>query len=244
MALRPVFVPSLTGNSLVRKHDVEFPWFAGMSVKQAQKSIDSLHLAAERQLKVDKVLEISSKSKDPLGVKLSAFNLMIRTKKYGQEFSVECAYQSAKVFEHGGPYKDIRGMTSREAKSDPRLKESGRLVAFELFGMRWTLQPTTAFYDWLYINALHLHEELAGYVLQYRAFTDIAFNPVRSLNCQAYSAALYVSLHKRNMLTPEVLAHKEAFLEAVRGLSAPPASAQTEREDDACGDGQDSFAFN
>lgn len=244
MALRPVFTPSLTGTSLVWKHDVAFQWFAGMSVKQAQKSIDSLHHAAENQLKVDKVLEISSKSKDPLGVKLSAFNLMIRTKRYGQEFSVECAYQSAKVFEHGGPYKDIRGMTSREAKSDPRLKESGRLVAFELFGVRWPLQPTTSFYDWLYINALHLHHDLAEYVLQYSAFTDIAFNPERSLNCQAYSAALYVSLHERSMLTPEVLSRKESFLEAVQGFSASPVSTQTEGEDDAHGEGQDCFVFS
>lgn len=243
MALRPVFVPSLTGKSLVWKHDVDFQWFAGMSVKQAQKSIDSLHHAADKQLKIDKVLEISSKSKDPLGVKLSAFNLLIRTKKYGQEFSVECAYQSAKVFEHGGPYKDIRGMTSREAKSDPRLKDSGRLVAFELFGVRWPLQPTTAFYDWLYINALHLHQELAEYVLQHRAFTDIAFNPERSLNCQAYSAALYVSLHERRLLTADVLARKEAFLEAVRGLSASSALAQTVSEAAADGEGQESFDF-
>lgn len=226
------------------KHNVEFQWFAGMSVKQAQKSIDSLHYAAERLLKVDKVLEISSKSKDPQGVRLSAFNLMIRTKKYGQEFSVECAFQSAKVFEHGGPYKDIRSMTSREAKGDPRLKESGRLIAFELFGVRWPLQPTSAFYDWLYINALHLHQDLAEYVLQYRAFTDIAFNQKRSLNCQAYSAALYVALHARGLLKPDVLSRKESFLKAVREFNVLPVSPQIERDDDTHGKGQDSFAFN
>ena len=135
-------------------------------------------------------------------------------------------------------------MTSREAKTDPRLKESGRLIAFELFGVRWPLEPTTAFYDWLYINALHLHQDLAEYVLQHRAFTDIAFNPARSLNCQAYSAALYVSMHGRSMLTPEVLSRKEAFLEAVRGLSYSPAPAQANVAGDAPGDGQDSFAFS
>jgi len=130
MAERPVFIPAPKGPNLVRKYLVVFHWHAGMSVKQAQKSIDSLHDAAKKELHVDDVLEISSKSKDPLGVKLSAFNLMIHTMKYKQAFSVECAYQSAKVFEHGGPYKDILYMTSREAKGDPassRQRQAERL---------------------------------------------------------------------------------------------------------------------
>jgi len=247
MAERPVFVPSPKGKSLVWRHVVAFQWYAGMSTKQAQKSIDSLHEAAEKRLQVDKVLEISSKSRDPIGVKLSAFNLMIRTKKYDQEFSVECAFQSAKVFEHGGPYKDIRRMTSREAKGDPRLKESGKLVAFRLFGVEWPLEPKTAFYDWLYINALHLHPELVEHVLQYRAFTDIAFNPERSLNCQAYSAALYVSLHERGMLTSEVLSEKDSFLDAIKGISLKAAvnsDAASVRAVTGAEDGQDSFEFD
>lgn len=218
MAERPIFVPVLAGPTLVRTWDISFAWSAGMSVKQAQKSIDSLHVAAIQRMNVDKVLEISSKSKDPKGVKLSAFNLMINTKKYNQTFSVECAYQSAKVFERGGPYKDLRERTSREAKLDPRLKESGRLLKFQFFEVEWGLEPKTAFYDWLYINALHNEPELAAYVLEHRAFSDIAFNPEKSLNCQAYSAALYVALHERGLLTPEVLKGKESYLEALKGI--------------------------
>ena len=118
----------------------------------------------------------------------------------------------------GGPYKDLLRATSREAKLDPRLKESGKLVKFQFFETDWALDPKTAFYDWLYINALHKAPDLADYVLQHRAFTDIAFNPEKSLNCQAYSAALYVALHERNLLTPEVLRRKESYLEALRGI--------------------------
>lgn len=225
MAERPVFVPDLIGPKLVRAWDISFTWFAGMSVMQAQKSIDSLHEEAKQRLKVDKVLEISSKSKDPLGVRLSAFNLMINTKKHNQKFSVECAYQSAKVFERGGPYKDLREKTSREAKLDPRLKESGRLVKFQLFEVDWALEPKTAFYDWLYINALYNEPELADYVLRHRAFTDIAYNPERSLNCQAYSAALYVALHERGLLTKELIRRKECYLEALRGIRSTVGTA-------------------
>ncbi len=214
VATRPVFTPSTSGKLLVWTHHVDFEWFPGMAKVQAQKSIASLHQNAMRQIGVDKVLEISSKSLDELGVALSAFNLMIRTPK-GREYSLECAYQSAKVFERGGPFLDLREMRSIDAKRDPRLLQHGRLTKFTIYGCDWDLQPRTAFYDWLYINALHKHPELAKQVLEYRAFSDIAFNPERSINCQAYAAALYVSLHHRELLTSEVLRDKEAYLSVI-----------------------------
>lgn len=214
MATRPIFTPSTSGKLLVWTSNVDFEWFPGMAKVQAQRSIVSLHENAIRQIGVDKVLEISSKSLDELGVALSAFNLMIRTPK-GREYSLECAYQSAKVFEHGGPFLDLREMRSIDAKRDPRLLQHGRLIKFSFYGANWDLLPRTAFYDWLYINALHKHPDLAEKVLSYRAFSDIAFNPERSINCQAYAAALYVSLHERGLLTSDVLKDKDTYLSVI-----------------------------
>jgi hypothetical protein len=55
--------------------------------------------------------------------------------------------------------------------------------------------PPTAFYDWLYLRALARLDAATLQQLRERdGFTDIAFNPERSLNCQARSAALYVAL--------------------------------------------------
>lgn len=215
MAQRPIFMPSLSGASLVRTHHVEFQWFPGMAMSQSRKSIVSLHEAAMRRLSIDKVLEISSKSADELGVKLSAFNLMIKTMRYEREFSLECAYQSSKVFERGGPFLDLLNVRSIDAKRDHRLLENGRLMKFRFFGVEWDLEPRTAFYDWLYINALHKYPELASQVLTYRAFSDIAFNPERSINCQAYAAALYVSLNERGLLTDAVLKDKATYLRVI-----------------------------
>lgn len=214
MATRPIFMPSTSGKLLVSTHHIEFEWFPGMAKVQAQKSIVSLHQSAMQQIGVSKVLEISSKSLDALGVALSAFNLMIRTPK-GREYSLECAYQSAKVFERGGPFLDLRDMRSIDAKRDPRLLQHGRLIKFSIYGTDWELQPRTAFYDWLYINALHKHSDLAEQVLTYRAFSDIAFNPERSINCQAYAAALYVSLHQRGLLTSDALKNKQTYLSVI-----------------------------
>lgn len=63
----------------------------------------------------------------------------------------------------------------------------------------------------VYINALQQHPELARQLVEYDGFTDIEFNPAHSINCQAASAALYVSLQKRNELDA-TLASAESFL--------------------------------
>ncbi len=201
MAVRPIFISTNDGE-LVRQDNIQFEWYPGFAVVQKQKSIKSLHDEAIKKFNNIKILEISSKSTELLGIQLSAFNLMIETKKASENFSVECAFQSSKVFEHGGPYKDLLCKDSRSAKKDERLKSSGRLIAFEYSGKRWKLEPKTMFYDWLYVNALGLecNKELAMQVVQYDTFTDIEFNPQKSINCQARAVALYVSLYRRGLL--------------------------------------------
>jgi hypothetical protein len=209
MAKRPVYIPQKTGKPGVSEADVEFHWFPGMSKSQKQKSITSLHeAAAERN--IAPILEISSKSENESGVSLSAFNLLITTKKQKKTFSVESAFQSSKVFQRGGAYIDLLDKTSREAKQDVRLKESGNLTKFVFFNQEFPLKPRTFFYDWLYINALNQNETLADQMLKYSGFTDIEFNPKRSINCQAYSAALFVSLSYASLLK-DALESPEAF---------------------------------
>lgn len=212
MAIRPVFVVS-DKQQLFIKENVEFQFFSGFSEQQKKKSINSLHQAYLNNNKAVKILEISSKSELELGVKLSAFNLMITTKS-DKTFSVESAFQSSKVFEHGGPYKDLLFVSSRQAKKDDRLKNSGKLIAFQIDGKTFSIEPKTYFYNWLYINTLHLHNDLSEKVLCYDAFTDIEFNPQKSINCQAEAAAIYVSLHRQGLLK-DALKGKDEFLEIV-----------------------------
>ena len=103
---------------------------------------------------------------------------MITTKEKKRSFSVETAFQSSKVFEKGGPYIDLLEKTSRQAK-----KESGNLIKFRFFNSEFSLKPRTYFYDWLYLNAIHQNEVLSDQVISYRGFTDIEFNPKKSINC-------------------------------------------------------------
>lgn len=229
MAQRPVYVPSKSSNFLVETLMVDFEWFPGMAVVQKQKSIDSLHSATKTKMSdVTSLLEVSSKSKVDLGVNLSAFNLLINDPKRDLDFSVEAAFQSSKVFEQGGPFTDLLEATPKAAKKDKRLKESGRLVNFRFYNQVWPLEPKTAFYDYLYVNALLKREEFHEEIFKYSAFTDIEFNPKKSINCQAYSVALFVSLKQRGLLNDKRLKDKDYFLSLVSSFEISNASDQSQ----------------
>ena len=195
MANRPFFIPNDNKDELVKTELVEFKWFSGFAKVQKQKSISSFHENISKQFRYNKILEISTKSKDILGVKLSAFNLKINFKN--KEYFLESLFQGSKVFSNEGPYEDIYKKESIDAKKDERIKRSD-LKEFSFFGEKFTLEFD--FYSWLYFLALKQNKRLTGEILHYQAFTDIEFNPEKSLNCQAYSAALYLSMIKNNIL--------------------------------------------
>lgn len=198
MASRPVFIP-LKGFPFVKEVMVEFKWHAGFSVSQKQKSIVEFHEAIDTLGLGKSSLEVSSKSSLEIGTSLSAFNLKVELAN-GQYVAIENIFQAAKIFEHGGPFKDLLKATPLEAKRDIRLKESGDMLGFRGKEGDWPLEPKTLFYDWIYINALHRQSELASAVLEFDSFTDIEFNPAKSFNCQARSVSLYLALSKSGQL--------------------------------------------
>lgn len=215
LANRPVFISNANIVGYVEERKIDFAWFPGLSRSQKQKSIESLHNAFIQEYTSVKVLEISSKSLQPIGVELSAFNLMLSFQN--TNFNVETAFQSSKVFESGGPFLDLLNKSAREAKTDERLKNSGKLIQFVFYGQKWPLEPKTAFYDWLYLNAVSQNAELANQIMEYSAFTDIEFNPQKSINCQARSAALFVSL-KRMGILENALNAMEKFLKVYKSI--------------------------
>lgn len=196
MAERPVFKPAGKPRRLVEEVTVVFDWAPGFSPTQKKKNVAALHQAAERQEGLRPLLEVSTKSSTQLGKQLSAFNLTIEPGAGDcGAISLEAAYQGSKVFAGGGPYKDIYKKCARDAKTDPRIRESGELNAFDYFGEAWPSEPKTAFYDWLYVSALMPHQaDLREKLCRYAGFTDIEFNPKKSINCQARACALFVSL--------------------------------------------------
>ena len=210
MAIRPVF-EVLEDDKLFTRCDIEFK-MRGVTTAQIRKNIRELHEIYLATHPDKKILEISTKSADELGVKLSAFNLMIR-----EGVSLESAFQGSKVFERGGPYTNLIGKPAVYAKSDGRLKNSGALISFNFEGKDFPKDPPTFFYNWFYITTLAANEDLAQELLvqKFDAFTDIAFNPDKGkVNCQAEAAAIFVSLSRQNLLE-DALADEKNFLRIV-----------------------------
>lgn len=208
MAIRPFFM--ISDKELYLEENCEFKFYTGFALSQKQKSIVSLHEQILKKYPNSNILEVSRKSGNPLGILLSAFNLKLNIN--GNSYPVENIFQSSKVFSLGGPYKDLLQVHPREAKRDERLKSSGKLIAFELNGNTWKLEPKTMFYDWLYIHALYKNKNLIKNVVKYNIFTDIEFNPNKSFNCQARSVAIFVSLYHKGLLE-DYLHDKNLFKE-------------------------------
>jgi len=104
MASRPVFIPLSVADHLVKELSFEFKWNPGFAPVQKKKNVVALHNAAKEK-GVFPLLEVSSKSEEILGQRLSAFSLKIET-EIGP-ISIESAFQGSKVFERGGPYTDL-----------------------------------------------------------------------------------------------------------------------------------------
>ncbi len=203
MAKRPLFVPTTT-SGLVEERLVEFEWFPGFAVSQKQRSIDALHAAAI-STDIRRVLEVSTKSPELLGTRLSAFNLHIEIESRSRPMLLEAAYQGSKVFETSGPHTHLYDYQSgKDIKRYINELSDEPLVGFRFRDQEWDLEPVTAFYDWIYINALRQlsanDDSIEDQLSQFDAFTDIEFNPDKSFNCQARSCALYVALSEKGIL--------------------------------------------
>lgn len=201
MACRPVFLPIFHGPHLVEERPFDFRWSAGFSIIQKRKNIVALHDEARRH-GIDRILEISSKSEDRIGRRLSAFSLMIDIDS--TTFPLESVYQGCKVFENDGPFTEVFKLTPREAKKHIRSLKCGKLIGFDLLGQSYPLSPKNAFYDWLYIRSLEQHSHWIKSNVCFDAFTDIEFNPTKQVNCQARAFAEYTSLLRRGKLKDAV----------------------------------------
>ncbi len=185
----PVFVPYIMRFPYVKAIDLEFHWYSG----HPQKSINSFHQAAKKNA-ISSVLEISSESTSLLGVSLCAFNLKFRAPN-GQTVSVECAFQGSKVFENGGPYHELYSAPPHVANNDSRLRNSGRLIAFNFFGKEYPPESKDEFYNRLFITAVKQEGRYLDRRLQeFEGFSDIGFIPQRVNNCSARATALFVAL--------------------------------------------------
>ena len=197
MATRPIFIPNGDRGALVRTLDVEIPWHSGFSDTQKKRNISELHDAAAR-VGFNNVLEVSTKSESILGRRLSAFSLQIQTSD-GLK-NLEATYQASKVFLISGQHSELSDLEPRLAKRGARELGRGEIVSFRFEGLEYPTEPKNAFYDWLYLRAVAPHVDWLRDHLIFDAYSDIEFNPKKSINCQGRAVALFHSLILRNTL--------------------------------------------
>ncbi|WP_040620638.1 DarT1-associated NADAR antitoxin family protein [Rhodovulum sp. PH10] len=230
MAERPIFIPAKDAPGFVKEISLSIPWASGFAPVQKKKNIKALHEAAA-QRGFEPLLEVSTKSDVVAGQHLSAFHLKVQISK--GEIPLESAFQGSKVFERGGPYTDLYEMDPRTAKRDPRLQESGRLIRFEYEGHRFPLHPATVFYDWLYLTAIYPHREWLNNRLtekgNYAGFTDIEFNPSKSINCQARSCALFIALMQKGLLEGAIKS-PESFVTMMKEQGSSRIAKESDRQ--------------
>ena len=198
---RLVFVP-LDYEPYYSVETVNIPDEFKLETSQQKKDcLKYIHEVFHSKHPTKRILEISTKSFQPEGVALSAFNLSYFVVSEGENFPVENVYQSSKFFENGKNYRDLLYVTPKEAKKDVRLTSSGKVIKyiFESYEypfdeIEYPVEPKDAFFNYLYMLALMKNSELSNMLFRYDAFSDIEFDPAVGVNCQARVAAKYVGM--------------------------------------------------
>ncbi len=210
MAVRSVYIPA-AGYPFFEDVSVNMPWFGGFAPQQKRRCYLSQHLnfLADPRYSEYKPLEISSASHVPLGSALSAMNLKKYCAELGRDGVMESAFQSSRIYIRAdgtqiGPFPELLALPGRECKKQVKeLSENLHSYHYRFDGLDFPAPAfhISLFYDWLYLNALceESNRETREALISggYNGFTDIA---TKSLNSQARSCAIFVSLNRLGLL--------------------------------------------
>jgi len=190
---------------------IAYTFVPGFSPTQRKKNVANLESAIAKEYPGKKVLEISTKSDNELGRKLSAFNL-----KLDGHF-IESIFQSSKVFSDGKQYEFLIEKKPLEAKRFIKNLPSKEIVGFRYEGIDYPTEPKSLFYDFIYIKALKENSDVAEQLKDFDIFTDIEFNHKKSINCQARACAIYSYLLKTDKVV-EYTKDVESFQTLYEGV--------------------------
>ena len=157
------------------------------------------------------VLEISSRSDEPLGRSLSAMRLRAADTDDVRGLPVESIYQAAKCYGDQGPDEQPLPNGFDAKRRDRERRGAGALAGFEHDGRFWPATSGSAFYDRLWIKAAGAAAgEDPASLHGYAAFSDQFHRPGQAVACQARAAAMLVGLDRAGQLDTVVDADKWA----------------------------------
>jgi|LFRM01.1.fsa_nt_gb hypothetical protein len=199
MAKRLYFIAKPSYQGLIVEKTINFEYFRGQDPKQTEKSIESMQHAIKAYESGGKVLEVSKYSPSLLGKQLSSLNLEYENNE-GRSYPVINIFESSKVFENGGPYRDLLHVDLKDLDEDPRLKESGRLLGFHFEDEPYSLEPRSLFFDYIYISALHQQKEIQEKLLEFDMISDVTYQMGKMFASSARACAYFISLKRTNKL--------------------------------------------
>lgn len=186
----------------VKKETYDFVWNPGLAPIQKKRNVKALHESINAP-----ALEVSTKANDEFGQSFSPFNLKI------DGVPMESVYHASKKYEKAGPFKDLVYHRPLVAKRDPRHEESGEMIGFEYEGEEFPLYPRSFFFNYLYYQAIKENHDLEKLkkLFDYDYFTDIEFNPNKSVTNQARAVTIIKALLDKYGYLPDLT--KDEFLE-------------------------------
>lgn len=183
---------------------VQFYYFKGFALSQKRKNQIGLHMNFGTAYP-DKVLEVCVGSLYSLGAALSALNLKKRTQ--AGITTVESAFQSSRIYGENdeiGPFPELLFYPPKDCKKlvvERSLGLPNRHFKFDGMDFYSPDHFRSLFFDFMYLNALCEEENktVAERLIAegYTAFSDLA---TKSLNSQARSCAIFVSLVKNGLI--------------------------------------------
>lgn len=206
MATKMCFAVSCNAETAYEEIIIEFEYVKGIAFSQKKKNVLSFHKSIKERFPNSRIIEISTKSLTPLGVKLSAFNLKL------DGYPVECVFQSSKVFDGNIQYEDLLYESPKIAKSFIHDEVKLPVIGFKYKNEFYETFPYSMFYDYIYISAIIQSGMDISELLNYDIFTDIEFNEKKSYNCQARACAIY-SYMLRTGKVEYYMSSKERFKE-------------------------------
>lgn len=154
------------------------------------------------------ILEVSPYG-GPEGKACTPWLLKLKTQD-GKFHPVAALYEAAKVFEHGGPYEDLKEKRPEEILGDPRLRQSGNLMGFHFEHEAFTTTPRHKFFDYLYNRALKERADLHEALLKAEIITDVTYQMSSMYLSPARSVSYFISLYQKGLLE-KVLSSSEEF---------------------------------
>ena len=224
--MKRVYIPTGIVNNPVAVQEVDYAFNYRLNTRQ---NVHMLHEYISSQCgRTPLQISSAANGKQEILRKLSAFNLHLQVNKIynhrhrGDEINrpVECLYQGSKIFTHSGPFYDLYQKSPRDVKAFVKGKNKDGIIGFSLFscGDEWPSNPMKCFYNWLYLNAVFncsfnnspVCKNMVS-AIDRIVISDI-FEGEVTCNTQAYSLALFLTLHKNNVLEP-LLRDKYSFIE-------------------------------